>query len=164
MRRAGFAFFLVLTLSALTGAQTGMSRSLPRGTRSFYGSNFGNHYQYLGLGYGYAPGSFGPGAWSAFRGGRGYGGYGGYGYGGSRYGGYGGYGMSNQLENLHEQQMMWSLNFAPMPQTAPGVTVNPFWNPYQSHLGDDIYHRDEPVPEPEKYENPFVQDHPTAGE
>lgn len=157
MRTAGLVFLLVFVLHGQAPAQS--SKSVSRGTRSHYGTNFGNRYQYFGLGYGYGPGSFGRGGWSAFGGGRGYGGYG-YGYGGSRYGRYGGYGLyDQQAENLHEQQMMWSMNFAPMPQTAPGVTINPRWNPYQSRLRDDFFHRAEPASTPEEYENPFVREH-----
>lgn len=165
MRQAGLVFLLVFAFRSQAPAQSvaGMSRSVPRGTRSFYGTDFGNRYQYFGLGYGYAPGSFGPGGWSAFGGGGGYG-YGGYGNGRSRYGryggygGYGGYGMYDQQEMLHERQMMWSMNFAPMPQTAPNVTVNPYWNPYQSRLGDDIYRRKQPPTSPKHYTNPFVHE------
>jgi hypothetical protein len=166
MRRATLMFCLTIawTAPATVSGQSSSVNSVPRGTRSFYGTNFGNRYQYLGLGYGYGPGAFGPGAWSGFGGG-GYGGYGGYGGRSRGYGGYGGSGRYGgiqtdlQIEALHQQQMMWSLNFAPMPQTAPTMTVNPFWNPYQSRLGDDIYHRQEPPQEPEVFENPYAH-HP----
>lgn len=166
MRSAGLAFLVIVGVGNLLHAQSssGLSKSVPRGSRSVYGTDFGNRYQYLGLGYGYGPGSFGPGAWSAFGGRRGYGGYGGYrgygGYGGYRSGRYADLGIfGQQAENVHEQEMMWSMNFAPMPQTAPGVTVNPYWNPYQSRLHDDIFQRAERPPRPAEYANPFVRDH-----
>lgn len=162
MRRATLTLLLFMAVGASTKASGPRSsiQSVPRGTRSFYGTNFGNRYQYFGLGYGYTPGAFGPGGWAAYGGGgyggrRGYGGYSG--SGGSRYGGYGNYDM--QQQQLHQQQMMWTMNFAPMPQTTPGVTVNPYWNPYQSRLSDDIYRRSERPPEPATFENPFAR-HP----
>jgi hypothetical protein len=164
MRFVGWTFVVLLAIGSQAQAQTAGSTSVPRGTRSYYGTNFGNRYQYFGLGYGYAPGSFGPGGWSAFGGaGGGYSGRrGSGGYGGSRSGRYGYGNYDQQAENLHEQEMMWSMNFAPMPHTTPEVTINPFWNPYQSRLRDDIYHRQEPPPIAEEYENPFVhRQHPT---
>jgi hypothetical protein len=131
-------------------------QSVPPGTRASYGTDFGNRYQYFGLGYGYGPGAFGPGGWSGYSGRSG--GSGGYGR-SSSYGGYGGrYGNPDQqLQALHQEQMMWTGNFAPMPQTAPGVTVNPAWNPYQNRLSDDIFRRSEPPIESKTIENPFTR-------
>lgn len=154
----------VVTLAqAQTGDLTAPAKTAPRGARGAYGTNFGNRYQYFGLGYGYGPGSFGPGGWSGYGGGGGrYGGGGGGsggGYGGGGYGGgsgrYGNADMQNQL--THERQMMWTMNFAPLPQTPPVLNINPFWNPYQSRLGDDFYHRNEPPVGPETIENPFTR-------
>ncbi|MGH7134742.1 MAG: hypothetical protein ACREHD_03320 [Pirellulales bacterium] len=175
MSRAALSVCLLFASTAVARAASPGYASVSRGTRSFYGTNFGNRYQYMGLGYGYARGTpgvgFGMGAGRGGYGGYGGGGYGGGGYGGyGRSGGYGGYGGSGrnggiltdlQLEQLHQQRMMWSMQFAPMPETAPGVTYNRDWNPYQSRLADDIYHREYPAPLPQAYENPFIDHHAT---
>jgi hypothetical protein len=171
MNRAAFSVCLLFALEAVAPAASPGYASVSRGTRSFYGTNFGNRYQYMGLGYGYARGTPGVGfGMSAGRGG--YGGFGSGGYSGSgRFGGYGGYGGGRnggiltdlQLEQLHQQRMMWSMQWAPVPETAPGVTYsktyNPDWNPYQSRLADDIYHRQSAAPLPQTYENPYVDHH-----
>jgi hypothetical protein len=176
MRRSALSLaVLAATITAATSATAGYpsapARTAPLGARGYYGTNFGNRYQYFGLGYGYSPGAFGPGGWSGYNGGSGgrYGGYG-RGYGSRGYGGYGGYGggygygyggltVDPQMEALHERQMMWTMNFAPIPQMPPTMTVNTMWNPYQSHLGDDFYHRAQPAPHAETIENPFVHPH-----
>lgn len=164
------AFVTATAIIAAPGNAADSVRIAPLGSRAYYGTNFGNRYQYFGLGYGYGPGAFGPGGWSGYSG-R-YGGYGrsgGYGRYGGGYGGgygsgrYGGFGADLQLQQLHQQQMMWTMNFAPIPQMPPPMTINPFWNPYQSRLGDDIYHRNEPAPVPETIENPFIHSHRSEG-
>ena len=161
------AFLAALAIAGTTAHAADLVRVAPLGSRAYYGTNFGNRYQYFGLGYGYGPGAFGPGGWSGYSGRLGgYGRYGGgRGYGGGYFGSgrYGGFAADLQLQQLHQQQMMWTMNFAPIPQMPPPMTVNPFWNPYQSRLGDDIYHRTEPAPLPETIENPFVHSHRSEG-
>jgi hypothetical protein len=170
MKQASLILAILATtaISASTGYAADSVRTAPRGARGFYGTNFGNRYQYFGLGYGYSPGAFGPGGWSGYSGRMGglsggglnagglFGGPGRYGNSGR----YGGYSADLQQQALHQQQMMWSMNFAPIPQMPPAMTINPYWNPYQSRLGDNVYHRDQPPPMPETIENPFVHSHP----
>ena len=166
MRQTTLSLVILATITPATTATAAYPlapiRAAPLGARAYYGTNFGNRYQYFGLGYGYTPGAFGPGGWSAYNGGMGrYGRYaGGYGYGGyGGYGRYGGYSADLQQQQLHQQQMMWTMNFAPIPQMPPTMTFNPMWNPYHSHLGDDFYQRGQPAPQPETIENPFVHSH-----
>ncbi|HJT30872.1 MAG TPA: hypothetical protein VJ783_02315 [Pirellulales bacterium] len=149
-RYATLALALVLA-AGQAHAQSARVRSAPLGSRGAYGTNFGNRYQYFGLGYGYQNWQ---GAWKPYsysmgrRGGGGGGGGGGYGS-----------GMSSdmQLEMLHERQMMWTMHWAPIPEIPPLVNYNDNWNPYQSRLADEYYRPRDPAPQPQTVYNPFVK-------
>lgn len=143
---------LALFLSSAIGAPPAHVRSAPHGGRGAYGTNFGNRYQYFGLGYGYIhwQGAWKPYSFSL----RGRGGHGGGGYGG---------GMSTDVQSqmLHERQMMWSKQWAPIPEIPPLVNYNPRWNPYQTRLADEYYRPRDPAPTPQTIYNPFVRPRPT---
>lgn len=154
MKLAATVLTLAIFASGAMGAPRAHVRSAPSGSRGAYGTNFGNRYQYFGLGYGY---SHWQGAWKPYSYSLRRGGYGGGGYGG----GYGG-GMNSDMQSqlLHERQMMWSMQWAPIPETPPLVNYNPSWNPYQSRLADEYYRPREPAPQPTTIYNPFVRPRP----
>lgn len=155
MKRAVLALALSVVFPVAAQAQPVRVRSAPHGARGAYGTNFGNRYQYFGLGYGYSKWQ---GAWKPYSYGMGRGRGQGGGYGG------GGYGSSMnpdmQLQMLHERQMMWTMQWAPIPETPPVVNYNPSWNPYQSRLADEYYRPRDPAPRPETVYNPFIKPRP----
>ncbi|HWB07837.1 MAG TPA: hypothetical protein VG826_01240 [Pirellulales bacterium] len=177
MRRTTLTLVILTAATATAAADdpSASTRTVPRGTRAYYGTNFGNRYSYFGLGYGYGPGAFGPGGGSGYYGGYGgrygrygrYGGFGGYGggygryggyggYGGYGYGGYGGYGGDLGLQALHQNEMMWTMNFAPIPQMPPTMTFSSGWNQTPKRSADDFHWAQEPPDHPETITNPFV--------
>lgn len=158
MKSATLALVWVLVLpvaahAVAAHAQSAHVRSAPHGARGAYGTNFGNRYQYFGLGYGYKNWQ---GAWKPYSIGRG-GGYGG-GSGGGMYGA----GMNPDLQSqiLHERQMMWTMQWAPIPEMPPVVNSNPNWNPFQSRLADEYYRPRDPAPHPGTVYNPYVKSRP----
>ena len=156
MKPAVLLLAWVLAAGGAAQAQSAHVRSAPRGSRGSYGTNFGNRYQYFGLGYGYKNWQ---GAWKPYSysmGGRrgGGGGFGGGGITGS------GMNPDMQLEMLHERQMMWTMQWAPIPEMPPTVNYNPNWNPYQSRLADEYYRPRDAAPRPETVYNPFVKPRP----
>ena len=150
MKLAAMVLVLAVFTSSAIGAPPAHVHSAPRGSRGAYGTNFGNRNQYFGLGYGY---SHWQGAWKPYS----------YGMGGRRGGGYGGgmygSGMNSDLQSqmLHERQMMWSMQWAPIPEMPPLVNYNASWNPYQSRLADEYYRPRDPAPHPQTIYNPFVK-------
>ncbi len=152
MKLAAATLVLAVFVSSAASARSAQIRSAPSGSRGAYGTNFGNRYQYFGLGYGY---SHWQGAWKPYsyslRGRRG-GGYGG--------GGAGGMNSDMQAQMLHERQMMWSMQWAPIPEIPPLVNENPNWNPYQSRLADEYYRQRDPAPVPRTIYNPFAKPRP----